>query len=157
MKQVMVNDATSDQDIQNLMEHFSQNYNQQGEGGKIIGQANIQAMGVLIDAVNQGQDTLPHEYAHHYIAWYRDSPIVQRAIEKFGSEEALVEAIGKEVVNREGEAFNWWERFKEWVMGKLVGLDKRNSDDLTSILADAFLTGKEIGKPDFKEYLMEQN
>lgn len=43
------------------------------EVNQIIGQANIKAMTVLVDAINQKQDTLPHEYAHHYIAWFKYS------------------------------------------------------------------------------------
>ena len=71
---------------------------QRDEANRIIGQANIKAMTVLVDAINQKQDTLPHEYAHHYIAWFRDTPIVQEAIKKWGSEEALVQSIGEQVV-----------------------------------------------------------
>ena len=34
---------------------------QRNEANQIIGQANIKAMTVLVDAINQKQDTLPHE------------------------------------------------------------------------------------------------
>ena len=59
---------------------------QRDEANRIIGQANIKAMTVLVDAINKKADTLPHEYAHHYIAWFRNTPIVQEAIKKWGSE-----------------------------------------------------------------------
>lgn len=39
-------------------------------------------------------ETPPHEYAHHYIDMFRNAPIVQQAIEKYG-EEKLVEKIGR--------------------------------------------------------------
>jgi hypothetical protein len=117
---------------------------QKDEAGKIIGQANIKAMTVLIDAVNQKQDTLPHEYAHHYIAWYRNSPIVQEAIKKWGSEEALVQSIGEQVVKQKGEAYEWWKKFVNWILGKFGKLSSLDKQELTQILTDAFLTRQDI-------------
>ena len=92
---------------------------QKNEANKIIGQANIKAMTVLIDAVNQRQDTLPHEYAHRYIAWFRNTPIVQEGIKRFGSEEALVQAIGEQVVKQKGDAYNWWKKFTNFILNLL--------------------------------------
>lgn len=106
---------------------------QKNEAGKIIGQANIKAATVLIDAVNKKQDTLPHEYAHHYIAWFRNTPIVQEGIKRFGSEEALVQAIGEQVVKQKGEAYNWWKKFTNFIINLLS--DKQ----LLQILTDSFL------------------
>jgi len=114
-------------------------------GDKIIGQANIKAMTVLVDAVNQKQDTLPHEYAHHYIAWYRNTPIVQEAIKKWGSEEALVQSIGEQVVKQKGEAYNWWNKFVKWIMNQFNSLSKLQKEELTQILTDAFLTRQDLG------------
>lgn len=45
-------------------------------------------------------DTLPHEYAHIYVASLRDDPTVKLGIKQFGSEEALVEHIGQYYANR---------------------------------------------------------
>jgi len=42
-------------------------------------------------------DTAPHEYAHHYIDWYRSHPLVQKGIQKYG-EEKLVTMMGKAFV-----------------------------------------------------------
>ena len=112
----------------------------------IIGQANIKALTVLIDAIKQKQDTLPHEYAHHYIAWYRDTPIVQEAIKKWGSEEALVQSIGEQVVKQQGEAYNWWKNFVKWIMDKFNSLSKLQKEELTKILTDAFLTRQDLSK-----------
>lgn len=100
---------------------------------KIIGQANIKAMTVLIDALNQKQDTLPHEYAHHYIAYFRDTKIVQEGIKRFGGEEALVQAIGEQVVAQKGEALNWWKKFTKWLLNLLS--DKQ----VLQVLTDSFL------------------
>ncbi len=113
-------------------------------GDKIIGQANIKAMTVLIDAVNQKQDTLPHEYAHHYIAWFRNTPLVQEAIKKWGSEEALVQSIGEQVVKQKGEAFDWWEKFTKFVMDLFNNLSTKDKQELTNILTDAFLQGVDL-------------
>jgi len=106
---------------------------QRDEANRIIGQANIRAMSVLVDAINKKADTIPHEYAHHYIAWFRDTPIVQEAIKRFGSEEALVQAIGEQVVKQKGEAYNWWKKFTNWILSLLS--DKQ----LLQILTDSFL------------------
>lgn len=38
---------------------------------------------ILIDVANRSTDTLAHEYAHFYIAAFRDTPIVQEAIKKW--------------------------------------------------------------------------
>jgi len=118
---------------------------QRNEANQIIGQANIKAMTVLIDAINQKQDTLPHEYAHHYIAWFRNTPIVQEAIKKWGSEEALVQSIGEQVIKQKGEAYNWWNNFVKWVMNQFNSLSKLQKEELTQILTDAFLTRQDLG------------
>jgi hypothetical protein len=117
---------------------------QKNEANRIIGQANIKAMTVLIDAVNQKQDTLPHEYAHHYIAWFRNTPLVQEAIKKWGSEEALVQSIGEQAVKQKGEAFDWWEKFTKFVMDLFNNLSTKDKQELTNILTDAFLQGVDL-------------
>lgn len=117
---------------------------QRNEANQIIGQANIKAMTVLIDAVNQKQDTLPHEYAHHYIAWNRDTPIVQEAIKKWGSEEALVQAIGEQVVKQKGEAYTWWQKFVNWLLGDMSKISKLDREKIKNILTDAFLTRQDL-------------
>ena len=118
---------------------------QKNEVDIIIGQANIKALSVLIDSVNQKQDTLPpHEYAHHYIAWNRNSPIVKEAIKKWGSEEALVQSIGEQAVKQKGDAWNWWKKFVKWLLGDLNKLSTLKKEELTNILTDAFLTRQDL-------------
>lgn len=128
--------------------------NQTGQTGEIKGQADIEAKTVLINSLLQSQDTLPHEYAHHYIAWFRDTKIVQEAIKKWGSEEALVQAIGEQVVTQKGEAFNWWKKFTEWVQAKFdsyyKGLSEAKKEDLQELLTDAFLTRKDLSSMEAK-------
>lgn len=118
----------------------------QKDKNRVIGQANVKAMTVLIDAVNQKQDTLPHEYAHHYIAWFRNTPIVQEAIKKWGSEEALVQSIGEQVVKQKGDAYNWWTKFVKWILNKLNKLSALKKEELTEILTDAFLTRQDLSQ-----------
>ena len=117
---------------------------QRNEANKIIGQANIKAMSVLVDAINQKQDTLPHEYAHHYISWFRDTPIVQEGIKRWGSEEALVQSIGEQVVERKGEALAWWKNFIKWIMNEFSSLSELKRDEITKVLTDAFLTRENL-------------
>ncbi len=114
-------------------------------GESIIGQADLQAMTILIDAVNQKQDTLPHEYAHHYIAWYRESPIVQRAIKKYGTEENLVQAIGEQVAIQKGELNSWWRRFFNWIKLQFAKIDPNELQTLTNYITDSFLQAKDLG------------
>ena len=117
---------------------------QRNEANKIIGQANIKAMSVLVDAINQKQDTLPHEYAHHYISWFRDTAIVQEGIKRWGSEEALVQSIGEQVVERKGEALAWWKNFIKWIMNEFSSLSELKRDEITKVLTDAFLTRENL-------------
>ena len=113
---------------------------QRNEANQIIGQANIKAMTVLVDAVNKKADTIPHEYAHHYISWFRDTPIVQEGIKRFGSEEALVQAIGEQVVKQKGEAYNWWKKFTNWILNLL------SDRQLLQILTDSFLNRQDLNE-----------
>ena len=112
----------------------------QRQFGKIIGQANIKARTVLIDAMDQKLDTLPHEYAHHYIAWFRNTKLVQEGINLYGSEEALVQAIGEQVVTQNGKAYNWWKSFITWLLNK-------NNETVKNLLTNGFLD-----KIDLREY-----
>ena len=102
------------------------------------GQAQVEgymAGRVLLNTLLENQDTLPHEYAHHYIAWFRNAPIVQRGIKQFGSEEVLVQAIGENSV----KALKWYNRFFNWVKG----LFNEKQDTLNEI-TKAFLSGRTL-------------
>lgn len=90
---------------------------------------------VLINAALENQDTLPHEYAHHYIAWFRNSEIVQRGIKLFGGEEALVQAIGENSL----KAIKWYNRFFNWVKGLFNKKQK-----VLNKLTNSFLQGREL-------------
>jgi hypothetical protein len=123
---------------------------QKDEANRIIGQANIKAMTVLVDAVNKKGDTIPHEYAHHYIAWFRNTPIVKEGIKRFKSEEALVQAIGEQVVKQKGEAYNWWKKFTNWILNLMS--DKQ----LLQVLTDSFLNRQNLNDFTYNEVNSEQ-
>ena len=103
------------------------------------GQAQVEgymAGKVLLNSLLENQDTLPHEYAHHYIAWFRNSYIVQKGIKLFGSEEQLVQAIGENSV----KATKWYNRFFNWIKG-LFNDKQKTLNSLTK----SFLSGENIG------------
>lgn len=113
------------------------------------GQAQVEgnmAGRVLLNAVLENQDTLPHEYAHHYIAWFRNSDIVQKGISRFGGEEVLVQAIGENSV----KALRWYNRFFNWVKG----LFNKKQAILNRLTYD-FLHGREQTTNSSKELLQE--
>lgn len=112
----------------------------------IKGAAVLSKNKILVDITNRSTDTLAHEYAHFYIAAFRDTPIVQEAIKKWGSEEALVQAIGEQVVKQKGEAYGWWKKFSKWVKDIFSNLDKFSKKELVEILTDGFLTATDIKK-----------
>jgi len=113
----------------------------------IKGQADINAKTVLLDPSKMTEDTLPHEYAHHYIAMFRDTPIVQAAIKKWGSEENLVDAIGKQTVEQDGEVQGFWEALGKWLKDTFsTNFDENTKEELRNALTDSFLRNDNLGK-----------
>ena len=110
----------------------------------IKGAAVLSKNKILVDLTNRSTDTLAHEYAHFYIAGFRNTPIVQEAIKKWGSEEALVQAIGEETVAKKGNAYGFWKRFSKWLKDLVANLDKASKEDLVKALTDAFLTNADL-------------
>ena len=110
----------------------------------LLGVADLNAMRILIDYANQKLDTLPHEYAHYYIAMFRNSELVNEGINEFGSEEALVQAIGEQVITQDGKALNWWKNFVLKIKS-ILNKNKYGKQALLSELTDAFLNRRELG------------
>lgn len=107
--------------------------------GDARGQAVIEsneAGRVLLSAAAEKADTLPHEYAHHYVAWFRNAEPIQKGIKLFGSEEAFVQAIGEQSI----KALKWYNRFFSWFKGLLDGKQYYLAE-----VTNAFLNGKELG------------
>ena len=123
---------------------------QKNRKGQIVGQAqfnpnaSFMAGKVLIDYINGTVDTVPHEYAHLYIAWFRNTPLVQEAIRQWGSEEALVQAIGEQAVVQKGKAWTWWKKFVAWLLNSANELSDLSRENLRDILTDAFLSRQDI-------------
>jgi hypothetical protein len=92
---------------------------------------------ILINSLLQNTDTLPHEYAHHYIGMFINSPLVQNGIKIFGSEEKLVQAIGENSI----KALKWYNRFWNWIKGKFNTKQK----ELNNLTYD-FLNRIQLGK-----------
>jgi len=122
----------------------------QKKGNNIVGQAQFDpnakfmAGKVLIDYINGTVDTVPHEYAHLYIAWFRNTPLVQEAIKQWESEEALVQAIGEQAVVQRGKAWTWWKKFLAWLLNSANELSDLSKTELRNILTDAFLSRQDI-------------
>ena len=113
--------------------------------GNYVGEIDLKALRVLIHSTKSTMDTLPHEYAHYYIAMFRGSDLVNEGIAEFGSEEALVQAIGEQTVAQKGKARNLWKRFTDWIKNKL-NKNKYGQQVLLAQLTDAFLTRKTLGQ-----------
>ena len=119
----------------------------QKEGNQIIGQADIQARKILIDAAFKNKpDLASHEFAHFYIAWFRNTPLVQQGIRMYGSEEALVQAIGEQAVVQKGKAWSWWKKFVAWLLNSANDVSDLTKENLRDILTDAFLSRQDLNK-----------
>lgn len=143
-----------DKDVINANSFYNSSFKQESNEefqkekgtGAIKGKANLAEKTIVINSLIQTQDTLPHEYAHHYIGMFRDAPIVKKAIEKWGSEEALVQAIGEQVVEQKGEAYGWWLKFTDWLMRMIKDVNEDDKELLKNMLTDSFLTRQDLTK-----------
>ena len=128
--------------LQELFPELSVEYVESIAGG-YVGEADLDALKILIDIAESGLDTLPHEYAHYYVDMFRDSELVTQGIELFGSEEALVQAVGVRTVEMEGKARTWWQKFKDFIK-KSLNKNKYAKEALLAELTDAFLTRQKL-------------
>jgi hypothetical protein len=106
-------------------------------------------------------DTPPHEFAHHYVWMFKNHPLIQRGIELYGSEEALVDAIGKDYVRQiNGNAVQ--QAYSKLVAGMKGFVENQaakegyaqafwtyirsifGSNDIAQVLASNMLEGKEL-------------
>ncbi|RME55932.1 MAG: hypothetical protein D6790_15455 [Caldilineae bacterium] len=115
---------------------------QKDDKDRIVGQARLKALEVLIDARLAGEDTLPHEYAHHYVAWFREHPLIQKLLADFdGDEEALVDALGKAFAKRFDKGMPEWKQLSKEVF---EGIDDKDAVELFELLLDAFTYGYDL-------------
>ncbi len=86
-------------------------------------------------------ETPPHEYAHHYIEMYYNSPVIQEGIKRYGNVEELATMMGRYYAKKQMSSWfeNWANRFWNFVKS-LVG-----SPDINYQLAEAFAQNKKLG------------
>jgi hypothetical protein len=108
-----------------------------------IAEIDLGALKVLVDFVKGKRDSLPHEFAHYYYNMFRDSELMKKGISVFGTEEELVKAIGKKVVEVDGEQRSWLQKFFDFI--KSVFSKQWAKEALLSEITDAFLQRKDLG------------
>lgn len=130
--------------LRNLFPEIDVQFVDSIEGG-YVGESDLNALKILLDRILESIDTEPHEYAHFYIAMFRNSKLVQKGIEMFGSEEALVQAIGVRTVEMEAKARTWWQKFISFIK-KTLNKNKYAKQALLEEITDAFLTRSDLGE-----------
>lgn len=130
--------------LQQLFPEISLKFVESLENGA-VGQMDLDALEALIHFSESGMDTIPHEYAHYYVALFRDSNLVKEGIRVFGSEEALVQAIGERTVQMDGKVRNWWQKFLDFVK-KALNKHKYYKQSLLNELTDSFVSRRDIGE-----------
>lgn len=128
--------------LRTIFPEISLKYVESLENGA-VGQIDLDALEALINASESGLDTIPHEYAHYYVAMFRDSNLVKEGIKEFGSEEALVQAIGERTVQVEGKVRNWWQKLFDYIK-QMLNKNKYAKQILLAELTDSFLSRREI-------------
>lgn len=66
-------------------------------------------------------------------------------------EEALVQAIGEQVIKQKGKVYNWWKQFSKWLKYLFGSLNKATKEELVQLLTDAFLTNMDISADTTKD------
>ncbi len=128
--------------LADLYPELSVEYRRSLEGGN-LGEIDLGALKVLVDFVNGRADTLPHEYAHYYYAMFQNSKIMKEGINVFGSEEALVSAIGSRVAELDGKQRRWYQKFLDWI--KSFFSTELRKKALLGAITDAFLERRDLG------------
>lgn len=108
-----------------------------------IAEIDLCSLKVLIDFAKGKRDSLPHEYAHYYYNMFKDSDLMKKGISVFGSEEALVTAIGKKVVELDGDQRSWLQKFFDFI--KSIFSKQWAKEALLCEITDAFLQRKDLG------------
>lgn len=90
-------------------------------------------------------ETPPHEYAHHYIDMFRNTPIVREGIQKYG-EERLVTIMGRYFADQEVSssfkkyAQRFWDSIKSFL----------GMQSVADILSKAFYEGEQLSDVEFE-------
>ena len=95
-------------------------------------------------------DTLPHEFAHIYVKMLKNENIIKLGIEKYGTEEKLVQAIGEYYTNRmrtkgaKNKIKIWLKQFINRLR-RVFGVEPKNEKDVMEFIAEEFFQGRWLG------------
>lgn len=128
--------------LQELFPEISVEYATSLANGNIA-EIDLASLKVLVDFVKGKRDSLPHEYAHYYYNMFKNSELMKKGISVFGTEEALVSAIGKKVVELDGEQRSWLQKFFDFI--KSIFSKEWAKEALLCEITDAFLQKKDLG------------
>lgn len=140
--------------VSRLRRHFG-NYITDATFEGVLEENGKRAVGVAISNValwsstDATLDTMPHEYAHIYVGLLKDTDLIKRAINQFGSEEKLVQYIGEYYANRIQNR-SILNRIKIWLKqfaNRLRNIFREVPDDaLGDFVAEEFYQGRWAGK-----------
>ena len=140
--------------VSRLRRHFG-NYITDATFEGVLEENGKRAVGVAISNValwsstDATLDTMPHEYAHIYVGLLKDTDLIKRAINQFGSEEKLVQYIGEYYANRIQNR-SILNRIKIWLKqfaNRLRNIFRGVPDDaLGDFVAEEFYQGRWAGK-----------
>ena len=117
-------------------------------GMEVVGWATERA--IAWSTTDATLDTIPHEFAHIYVKMLANEKIIQLGIKKYGSEEALVQAIGEYYTNRmrNKKLINnikvWLKQFANRLK-RYFGVDPKNKKDVMEFIAEEFFQGRWLG------------
>jgi predicted kinase len=75
-----------------------------------------------------------------YISWFKYTPIIEKAVKKWGDMQALTDSINDKVFFKKGEILSKWGSFEEWMNGTFDNMSSKSKEDLSDILAYAYLS-----------------
>ncbi len=87
------------------------------DGTPIYGMSSRLAFWIGLDVARGRLDTIPHEYAHQFVRMFRGHDLIESGISQYGTEEDLVDRIGREAVTRADDGFlvSWMKDFTQLV------------------------------------------
>ena len=140
--------------VSRLRKHFG-NYITDNTFEGVLDANGKTAVGVAIENValwsstDATLDTMPHEYAHIYIGLLKDTDLIKRGINKFKTEEKLVQHIGEYYANRIQDK-SLLNRIKIWLKqfaNRLKNIFRAVPDDaLGDFIAEEFYQGRGLWK-----------
>ena len=130
-------------DLDNIINKF--------DARKISNSNSFNSKEELANTINEGKNSLPIEHMSKYIDWFKNTPIVKEAVSLWGTKEKLMNAIKEQATTQKGIAWNWWNKFINYVLNafkptvslserELSKLNDRNNDIINGV--NSLLTNK---------------